>query len=164
MLQALLDLMGDEASAASSSASAGVSTQTTHDLLADIFGGSNAPAATEQPTAANTAVNDIMGLFGDSSAPTVTSPTLPAGNMASLFDVSDAPSSAPAPVPAGPTQYPAYAANGLKITLAPQKDAQNPNVVNILATFTATGGSVQGINFQAAVPKVGCLLASHQSS
>ena len=51
--------------------------------------------------------------------------------------------------------YTAYEKNELKITLTPQTSAQRPGVVNILARFQVMGSvPVQGLAFQAAVPKV----------
>ena len=76
--------------------------------------------------------------------------------MMSLFGSSSAPAPAPAPKPSAPVAktFTAYDANGLRIVLAPQQDPQNASVVNLTATFTSTvSGGVQGINFQAAVPK-----------
>ena len=139
-LQTLLDLMGEESTSMSAAPSA-ASRQTTQDLLADIFGGGDAaPAASVASPAApapSRPVDDIMGLFG-STAPAAPAPT-------------------PAPPPAASTSksYTAYDANGLRITLAPQQDSQNASVVNMTANFASSSpGGVQGINFQAAVPKV----------
>ncbi|KAJ1030042.1 hypothetical protein NDA16_000955 [Ustilago loliicola] len=122
---ALLDLMGDEmpvstgGGAASSGVGAGTQ-QTTHDLLADIFGGSDmggapaaapaaaAPAAGQKP---KSSVNDILGLFGDSGSTPAAAPPAPAAQAASsssgsyggldlLGGFDSSPTSAPAPAPA----------------------------------------------------------------
>ncbi len=74
-------LMGDEMPVSSSSgASAGTggsTQQSTHDLLADIFGGSDMGGASATPAAGaptqaaqkpKSSVNDILGLFGDSGS------------------------------------------------------------------------------------------------
>jgi AP-1 complex subunit gamma-1 len=83
------------------------------------------------------------------------------GTAPSLFGSS--PASAPAPTNATSAGsaaqkvagYLAYDKNALKIILKPQVSAQKPGVVLVTATFEATGGQpIQGINFQAAVPKV----------
>lgn len=151
--------MGDESAPAPSRGAA--TQQSTQDLLADIFGTSNDEA---RPAAAagKSSVNDILGLFGSTSlsSPQSNSPA-PSPSMytpstqADLF--SSAPA-APAPAPAAPPALEtatAYEANGLKITLTPAKDAARPNVVNVLARFTSTNGeTIEGVNFQAAVPKV----------
>jgi AP-1 complex subunit gamma-1 len=43
----------------------------------------------------------------------------------------------------------------LKITLTPQTSAARPGLVNILARFQVSGANpANGVNFQAAVPKV----------
>lgn len=63
---------------------------------------------------------------------------------------------APAAAASAPASqaYTAYDKNGLKITLTPTVSPARPEIVNIVAKFNATGGrSVQGVNFQAAVPK-----------
>ncbi|GAA6036368.1 hypothetical protein JCM8097_001688 [Rhodosporidiobolus ruineniae] len=163
---ALLDLMGDETSSPTTATAPAASQQTTQDLLADIFGSSDAtpsaPAAAAPPA---NPVNDIMSLFGSTSIspqPTGTSASSASNNLFSALS-STAPSPAPpaaaAPVPqpvavpaAGPQAHEAYNRNGLRITLTPVRDAGNRNVVNILAKFTAEQ-PVQGVNFQAAVPK-----------
>ena len=108
--------------------------QTTRDLLADIFG-ADPPAA---PAQQKSAVNDIMGLFGDNGSPAASASPAPASQ----------------PAPASSPTYTAYEGHGLKVALSPSKDTKAPNVTNFLLTFTATGSeSVQSINFQAAVPK-----------
>ncbi|CBQ68079.1 golgi adaptor HA1/AP1 adaptin gamma subunit [Sporisorium reilianum SRZ2] len=124
---ALLDLMGDEMPVASgggasaAAVSGGASTQqSTHDLLADIFGGSDvggAPAAVSATTPAaqkpKSSVNDILGLFGDSGsapAPQQQAPAAaPAGAASSssfggldLLGGLDSSSSAPAATAAPP--------------------------------------------------------------
>ncbi|GAA6008069.1 hypothetical protein JCM11491_001870 [Sporobolomyces phaffii] len=165
---ALLDLMGDETTSPTSAAPpSAVQQQTTQDLLADIFGSSDAssaPAATS-PTAPSSNVNDIMSLFGSTSLspqPTgyASPPAASSGPSNDLFSTLASTPSAPAPAapvaapatPAAPLPHEAYAGNGLKITLTPIRDSNNRNVVNILAKFTSTQ-PVQAVNFQAAVPK-----------
>ncbi|GAA6012835.1 hypothetical protein JCM10207_005379 [Rhodosporidiobolus poonsookiae] len=163
---ALLDLMGDEATSPTSAAPA-QQQQTTQDLLADIFGSGDATPAPAAAAPPSNPVNDIMSLFGSTSLspqPTGASASSTSAS-ADLFSAlssstaaapSPAPSPAPAPAaqPAGPQAHEAYNRNGLRITLTPVRDASNRNVVNVLAKFTATEGEpVQAVNFQAAVPK-----------
>ncbi|GAA5943302.1 hypothetical protein JCM3775_002610 [Rhodotorula graminis] len=178
---ALLDLMGDEGQDGSSSAAAAVSPaqqqQTTHDLLADIFGSGDAPAPTAAAPAAPSAssssgVNDIMSLFGSTSlSPQPTGGAPPPSVSNDLFSSmsSTAPSpSAPAPAPArapaaaaptpssssAPQPLEAYNRNGLVITLTAVRDSSNRLVANILAKFTnSSPATLSGVNFQAAVPK-----------
>ncbi|GAA5866099.1 hypothetical protein JCM8547_000597 [Rhodosporidiobolus lusitaniae] len=167
---ALLDLMGDENTSPTSATAPAVQQQTTQDLLADIFGtgdaAPSAPSSATSPTAATpgSAVNDIMSLFGSTSLspqPTGASAS-PASNdlfsaLSSTPSTAPSPSPTPAPAPqqpAGPQPHEAYNRNGLRITLTPIRDQNNRNVVNILAKFTSvSGGAVDGVNFQAAVPK-----------
>lgn len=129
----LVDLMGDEAPS-----SQAASQPATQDLLADLFGGGS--SSQSPPTAApRSTVDDIMGLFGNSSQPS-SSATLPQPAAA-----------APAPKPSLQS-YTAYSKNGLKITLTPKTSPTQPGMVQILARFTADE-PVQSVNFQAAVPK-----------
>lgn len=162
--------MGDESSSPTAAAPSAAKQQTTQDLLADIFGSNDeTPAAPSVSTpSATSAVDDIMGLFGQTSLspqPTGASSSsysAPPSASADLFSsLSSSPAAVaatppPAPTPAAaaaPQQLEAYNSNGLKITLTPQRDSSNRLVVNILARFTATQ-PVQSVNFQAAVPKV----------
>lgn len=168
-VQALLDLMGDESSSPTTAAPpSAAQQQTTQDLLADIFGSSDAsstPAPTS-PTAPSSNVNDIMSLFGSTSlspqptgysSPPASASTPSNDLFSTLASTPAAPAPAPAPVaaptPSAPQPHEAYNGNGLKITLTPIRDSNNRSVVNILAKFTSTQ-PVQSVNFQAAVPKV----------
>lgn len=72
---------------------------------------------------------------------------------------SDMPTSAaPSPV-AEPPSVTAYDSDGLRLAFTAAKDPKQATVTNLTAFFTATGDSVQGINLQAAVPKVRRLLS-----
>lgn len=168
----VVDLIGDDLSTPTgpSNGTPAQSLQSTQDLLADIFGSSDATPVTSPsasaPAPAKSGAQDIMSLF-DSSPATSSPASTPAAAVAggSLFDLASSPSpppasSAPAPAPAAarpPTapqlqSYTAYDKNGLKITLTPKVAAQ-PGVVQILARFTAAT-PVEAVNFQVAVPKV----------
>jgi AP-1 complex subunit gamma-1 len=110
-------------------------------------------------------INDILGLFDTSSSTPVAAP--PAASPFDVLGGAPAPTlfaststSPPAPR-AAPAQkspgYIAYNKNSLKITLHPQVSAQRPGVVLITARFEVSGVQpAEGVNFQAAVPKVGC--------
>jgi AP-1 complex subunit gamma-1 len=171
----VVDLIGDDASAPSASAtvSSGPSTQ---DLLADIFGSSSMesmPATSTPAQPAHNANADIMSLF--SNTPSAQSPPPAQPSSGSLLDMvtpSAASTSAPPPQPQQQTpapapaaaksqlqSYTAYEKNGLKITLTPRVSPTQPGVVQILARFMASE-AVQGINLQVAVPKVR-LIGSH---
>lgn len=156
--------MGDESSPASATAAPAARQQTTQDLLADIFG-SNDDELAASPAAATPSsnVNDIMGLFGQTSLspqPTgasTSSYTAPSASADLFSSLSSTPPVVASPppvnnVPAPPTAHDAYSNNGLKITLTPIRDVNNKLVVNILAKFTSTQ-PVSNVNFQAAVPK-----------
>jgi AP-1 complex subunit gamma-1 len=143
------------------------------------MGGAPAPAAAPagQPAQkAKSSVNDILGLFGDSGSTPVAPAAAPAAaaSASSAFGLDllgglDGSSSSPAPTQAATAPAPAaapaapaassakahtvYEKNGLKITLTPTTNPARPEIVNITARFTATGGNVSGVNFQAAVPK-----------
>jgi len=117
-------------------------------------------------------VDDIMGLFGTTSAPGIQTPhpnamppsfpPTPASSFPPMGAGSSTPHAAspPQPAAAAPSQqrltaYPAYDKNDLKITLTPQTSAAKPGVVMILARFQVSGGEpATGLSFQAAVPKV----------
>lgn len=144
------------------------------------MGGAPAPAAAPagQPAQkAKSSVNDILGLFGDGGSTPVAPAAAPAAAASAssafggldLLGGLDGSSSSPAPTQAAAAPAPAaapaapaassakahtvYEKNGLKITLTPTTNPARPEIVNITARFTATGGNVSGVNFQAAVPK-----------
>jgi hypothetical protein len=146
------------------------SAQNTQDLLADIFGSGAGPASTANAASAPAArsnVDDIMSLFGGSSASPVaqaanSSPSSPL-DVLSQMSSSPVPAAAPKPpVAAAPPvvrpqlqSYTAYEKHGLKITLTPKISPAQPGMVQILAKFQVMDGvAVHGVNFQAAVPKV----------
>lgn len=160
--------MGDES--APTSVPTAVQQQSTQDLLADIFGMSNdemtpsasplASTTTPAPSATGqSSMQDIMGLFGstslESSNPAAAAHS-PSEALFSTLDSPSIPSAAPrTSPPAATAALTAYDSNGLKITLTPSKDPSKANVLNILARFEANGGVlVEGVSFQAAVPKV----------
>ena len=162
----MIDLLGEEPQQAANGTPA--VPNSTQDLLASLFGGSDTPAASAgspAPAAAPTQrdiAKDILGLF-DSPSPApaaAASPPPPAVSaMQSIFNTAaatpPAPTPAPAPAPAAPAGLLAYDQNELRVTLAPQASPTRPGLVRIVASFQATGaGAVSGLNFQAAVPKV----------
>jgi len=114
-------------------------------------------------------VDDIMGLFGTTSAPGVQTPhpnakppsypSAPASSFPPTAVLQAASPPQPTTTTAPPQQrltaYPAYEKNDLKITLTPQTSAAKPGVVMILARFQVSGSeAATGLSFQAAVPKV----------
>lgn len=152
--------MGDETAPPTASIQSATRQQTTQDLLADIFGSSNEESSSTpviSSTPAQASVQDILGLFG---ATTLSSASPVASIAPSSNELFNPISSSPVAVKSIPSPLrlvalTAYDANGLKITLTPSKDASRPNVLNVLAKFEANAGMVvEGVNFQAAVPKV----------
>ncbi|KAJ2895199.1 AP-1 complex subunit gamma-1 [Zalerion maritima] len=156
----LMDLMGD--SVAPSPPPAAAAGGSNMDLLADILGSpSPAPGATgaASPPPAGSNVSSIMDLFGStgSSAPggAAAAPP-PAISSSSGLDMLGSMSSpppqaaaAPAPVPAG---HPCYNSNGLAIAMQIQRNAEGQ--IQAVAKFKNTsGGPINGVVFQAAVPK-----------
>lgn len=134
------------------------------DLLADLFSGIDIAPSTPATVAAapsRNGVNEIMSLFGGDAAPTgngiaatsVDPAAGAAGGMpADLF------ASSSTPAASTPSSFVAFTSSvsGLQLSFLPTKDASKPNIVNITAKFTAsasTSGPLQGISFQAAVPK-----------
>lgn len=152
--------MGDDIAAtpATNGAAAAAPVQSNHDLLAEIFGSSStesAPASVPAAAAPKNTVNDILGLF-DSPAPAAQSAPAASPSAFALPQTQTPPPSQAQPAAPRLTSYPAYDKNELKISLTPQTSAQRPGVVNILARFQVTGSTLAtGLNFQAAVPKVG---------
>ncbi|KAF9129646.1 clathrin associated protein complex large subunit [Mortierella sp. 14UC] len=146
------------------------------DLLADLFGGSNisSPSAASKPSAA--VVSDLFSGLGSTGA-AASPPSSGAGN--NILDLLGggmaAAAASPTPTPAfvrtpsanssasagsqnsGQKTYPVYNKNGFSVVFTPQRDSGNPNVVNILATYhndqNVSGGTISGIQFQAAVTK-----------
>ncbi|OCH96223.1 Adaptor protein complex AP-1 gamma subunit [Obba rivulosa] len=161
-----VDLIGDEipsgvpSTGVNGHAAGGPSNE---DLLRDIFGSSTpsaSPSSTAPAQPPRSTVQDILGLFDSSPAPSlVTSPPpqQPVQPNAPLLQSIQAAS--PLQLQQPPTQprlvaYPAYDQNELRITLTPQASPTRPGVVDILVRFQVTGASAAtGMNFQAAVPK-----------
>ena len=154
-----------------------VATKSNKDLLLEIFGDSSvsaAPSSARPPlTAQKSTVDDILGLFGSTSivpasAPASSAPPssyLSTPTETSTFSQSQPQQRSQSPprsaIPPTATQprlptYTAYEKNDLKITLTPQSSPTKPGVVMILARFQVSGAiEATGLNFQAAVPKVG---------
>lgn len=177
---ALLDLMGDEMPVTSGggtgadNAPSGATQQSTHDLLADIFGGgdmggmpSAAPAASASAAQKpKSSVNDILGLFGDgASAPAAAAQQAPTPAPAATSSYggldllgglgASSSASTPAATPASTVakSHTVYTKHGLTITLSPTTNPARPEIVHITARFTSATSAISNINFQAAVPK-----------
>ncbi|KAI7885398.1 Adaptor protein complex AP-1 gamma subunit [Lichtheimia hyalospora FSU 10163] len=140
------------------------------DLLADLFGGSSAPPATQQqlptspPASSNT--NVLMDLLGGSDTTSAPAPSTPPAQSVNSLDslaslgqaFSPVSPSSPAQRSLGSTQqsgYQAYSKNGLDINLVPSRDRNNPAIINIQVLFANSGaqGVISSLQFQAAVPR-----------
>ncbi|KAG0339561.1 clathrin associated protein complex large subunit [Podila humilis] len=178
----LLDLMGIGTSGGTTNAQISTGTPAASssaqpnniDLLADLFGGSDisTPPTASKPSAAN-----VSGLFAGIGATGSGSPPASANNNNNILDLLGGGMTVSSPTPAAavpayaskPTNtngansassrktFPVYSKNGFSIVFTPQRDSANPNVVNIMATFSndanVSGGNVSGIQFHAAVTK-----------
>jgi len=147
----LVDLMGDEVATSPTRGGTAsvVTTQTTQDLLADIFGGGGEVTSPVTSQPAKSSVNDILGLFGSESTPAAqTAPT------SSMFGGDLLGGGRVEQLPVLPRSYIAYDQNGLQISLVPQKAPNANNILDVTAQFVANGlGPIQNVVFQAAVPK-----------
>lgn len=133
------------------------------DLLADLFGGSPAPAANSSapaPAAATTTAtsSSLMDLLGGDTTTTTSPPATSPSNkygLDSLAGVGQSLPTSPAPQQPAAGGYEAYTKNGLTIRLLPSKDRTNPAIINIQVLFSNNGshGVVSDLQFQAAVPK-----------
>ncbi|KAI1126810.1 adaptin N terminal region-domain-containing protein [Nemania abortiva] len=143
--QDLLDLMGDSTSAPLASPTNG--TQSNTDLLADILGGSSLTANSPPPQSATTA--SIMDLFSQGPTPSTPSPAPPSSSL----DIFGAPPpQQPVAAAAPPAGLPCYDANGLKVVLQLQRNAEG--AVQVTARFSNLSGSpLSDVGLQAAVPK-----------
>lgn len=153
--KSLVDLMGDEVNNTTPHGNGGaptstvVSSQTTQDLLADIFGTGGDPPPTSAP---KSSVNDILGLFDTNPSTPATTPMTQPQPTSSMFDEEMMGGKM---VEEKPQSFVAYDQHGLQISLIPSKDSNSPQVLNITAQFVANGlDPIQNVNFQAAVPKV----------
>ncbi|TVY37251.1 AP-1 complex subunit gamma, partial [Lachnellula subtilissima] len=141
----LFDLMGDGNPPAAAEGSSNNA-----DLLADILGGSTSPTTSPPPQQSN--VSSIMDLFG-SSGPSAPSQPTPSASAASSDLFSGM--SSPSPQPAAPTvpTHPCYDKNDLNITLQLQRNSEG--TVQVMARFRnkSMHQPLSTVALQAAVPK-----------
>ncbi|KAL8770177.1 MAG: hypothetical protein Q9209_004019 [Squamulea sp. 1 TL-2023] len=138
----LLDLMGGTDLPAADLSATVNGTQNNADLLADIIGGGHS-VSSPPPQATNT--NSIMDLFNSQPSNGVTSPP----HQPSSTDLF---SSAPAPQQQPQPAHTAYTKNSLSVTLSVQRSTAGALVT---ARFTNTSNfeRLTGVGLQAAVPK-----------
>ncbi|KAI1436062.1 adaptin N terminal region-domain-containing protein [Xylaria sp. CBS 124048] len=145
--QDLLDIMGESTSTTLDSPTNGPRSNT--DLLADILGGSTSSTTPAPAPSANTAA--IMDLFSQTSAPPTQAPARSTPSL-DLFGTSSSPQPQAAAVPAPTEGLPCYDANGLKVVLHLQRNAEG--AVQVTARFSNYSGSpLSDVGLQAAVPK-----------
>jgi AP-1 complex subunit gamma-1 len=133
-------------------------TQNNADLLMDILGGSTGtPNSSQTPSGQpKQNVNDIMSLFGSSSAtsPPPASSSVPKSTSASadLLGGFGGGSAAPAPAsPAPPATHEVFNKNGLHVAFQLQR---TPQAIQAIARFRNVGGSkLSSVTLQAAVPR-----------
>jgi hypothetical protein len=96
-------------------------------------------------------MDDLLGLLGGSPAP---APAAPAG-MDAMMAMMGGPAMSMGAAPAAPPgSFQAWSKDGLQIMFMATKDPSNPSVTRVEATFNnSTGGDMEGLNFQVAVPK-----------
>ena len=161
----LVDLLGEDSAVISPGGATSAPMQNNEELLSQIFGGGSGSAMTTTPTPAKQgngqqSINDILGLFGSTTpaaAPVAASNSLASlGSTPSLLSGAPVSQALPRAAPAQKSPgYVAYDKNSLKLTLNPQISAARPGIVLITARFEVTGlQPAEGVNFQAAVPKV----------
>jgi AP-1 complex subunit gamma-1 len=151
----LLDLMGGDTNMPVADMSATINgSQHNADLLADILDGGQSmsipsrPAATTSPAPAGN-MSSIMDLFDTPS--TTATPQQPPQQQAQSADLFGGMSSPP-PQTQGPPVHTAFDKNGLLVTFQIQRNA---TAVQIMARFRNTGGfeRLTDLGLQAAVPK-----------
>ena len=147
----LLDLMGGSDVPAASLSTTLNGTQNNADLLADILDGGHSvsSAPATQPSQPTNA--SIMDLFGGQANGTSQSAQPPPSASADLLGGLDA-SSTNSTNPSGPQAHQAYNQNDLSVTLQVQRTAGQ---AQILARFRNTSNfdDLSGVGLQAAVPK-----------
>ena len=147
----LLDLMGGSDLPAAETSATSNGTQNNADLLADILGGGpSIPSATTQSASSNS--NGIMDLFPSHSATNGLSSPAPQQPISASNDLFSS-MSTPPPQPATSTQaHNAYQKNDILLTLQVQRNA---GVAQVLARFhnTSNFSRFTNVGLQAAVPK-----------
>ena len=147
----LLDLMGGSDLPAADMSPTLNGTQNNADLLADILGGGpSIPSAPTQTTSSNN--NGIMDLFSSQPSTNGLSSPPPQQTTSTSMDLFGSVSTAPSPSPATAQAHSAYEKNDMHLTLQVQR---NGGVAQVLARFRNTSNfdRFSGVGLQAAVPK-----------
>ena len=146
----LLDLMGGSDLPAADMSATLNGTQNNADLLADILGGGpSIPSAPTQTTSSN---NNIMDLFSSQPSTNGLSSPPPQQTTSTSMDLFSSMSTAPSQSPATAQAHSAYEKNDMHLTLQVQR---NGGVAQVLARFRNTSNfdRFSGVGLQAAVPK-----------
>ncbi|KAL8920764.1 MAG: hypothetical protein Q9208_006094 [Pyrenodesmia sp. 3 TL-2023] len=144
----LLDLMGGTDLPAADLSATVNGNQNNADLLADIMGGGHSiSTAPSQPTNANS----IMDLFGSQPSNGVTSP--PPQQSASADLLGGGSSAPPQQQTTGGAAHQAYNKNDLNVTLTVQRSAGGAAQVTARFTNASNFDRFTGVGLQAAVPK-----------
>ena len=147
----LLDLMGGSDVPAASLSTTLNGTQNNADLLADILDGGHSVSSASAAQAPQSTNASIIDLFGGQANGTSQSSQPPPSASADLLGGLGAPSANPTN-PSGPQAHQAYNKNDLSLTLQVQRSAGQ---AQILARFRNTSNfdDLSGVGLQAAVPK-----------
>ena len=147
----LLDLMGGSDLPAADMSATLNGTQNNADVLADILGGGpSIPSAPTQTTSSNN--NGIMDLFSSQPSTNGLSSPTPQQTTSTSTDLFSSMSTAPSQSPAAAQVHSAYERNDMHLTLQVQR---NGGVAQVLARFRNTSNfdRFSGVGLQAAVPK-----------
>ncbi|KAL9055352.1 MAG: hypothetical protein Q9206_003179 [Seirophora lacunosa] len=147
----LLDLMGGADLPAADLSATVNGSQNNADLLADIIGGGHS-VSTAPPQSTNT--NSIMDLFNSQPSNGITSP--PPQQQSASTDLFGGLSSLPPQQPAassGGTAHQTYNKNDMNVTLAVQRNAGGAAQVTARFTNASNFDRFSGVGLQAAVPK-----------
>ena len=148
----LLDLMGGSDLPAADLSATLNGTQNNADLLADILGGGpSIPSAPTQTTSSNNN-NGIMDLFSSQPSTNGLSSPPPQQTTSTSTDLFSSMSTTPSQNPAAAQVHSAYEKNDMHLTLQVQR---NGGVAQVLARFRNTSNfdRFNGVGLQAAVPK-----------
>ena len=148
----LLDLMGGSDLPAADMSATLNGTQNNADLLADILGGGpSIPPAPTQTTSSNNN-NGIMDLFSSQPSTNGLSSPSPQQTTSTSTDLFSSMSTAPSQSPATAQAHSAYEKNDMHLTLQVQR---NGGVAQVLARFRnmSNFNRFSGVGLQAAVPK-----------
>ena len=147
----LLDLMGGTDVPAADLSATMNGSQNNADLLADILGGGNSTSSAPAPSSQSN-TNSILDLFGTQNPPAPNGFSSPSPQAQSASTNFFGGMSSPPPQASTPSVHQAYSKNDISLTLQVQRSA---GVSQVLARFRNTSNfdRFTGVGLQAAVPK-----------